>query len=169
MVPLSILSEETSYRFGIEPMGLELVQRNPLEANLPLVWFFSHSHSGAVLQGTREHELDLMHLGILGEFVVFADVFPQADEVSDGDVNGEFLATFSPQGIGEQFAGILPTAGQYVEQTFLILELDGEETLVCDNDGFGRISDRVHCLLLLIFSMGQSNGDMLLDCETGCW
>ena len=87
----------------------------------------------------------------------FADVFPHADEVSDGDVNGEFLATFSPQGIGEHFAGMLPTAGQYVEQTFLILELDGEETLICDDNGFGRISDRVHRLLLLMFSMGQSN------------
>jgi hypothetical protein len=144
MLATSVLSQNVSQRFGIEQRGLELVQRNPFKAHLPPVRLFSSTQSGAVLQGTGEHELDLMHIAILSKFMISADIFAHTDQVPYVDGDREFLATFALESAGERFARKLPTAWQNVVKTFGTVILDSEEARIYDDDGFGGISDRFH-------------------------
>jgi hypothetical protein len=137
MLTTSILREDTPQPFRIESIRLKLVQWNPCKAYLPLVWFLPDFYNGSISKGTSKHELQVMRVCVRRrKFMVFADVFPDADQVFYVDVNREFLATFSRKSAGERLARMLTTSRQNVKETIAILVGDGEDRLIGNNDGF---------------------------------
>ena len=145
MPAAAILGEDGPQRLRVEAASLKLVQRQPFGADLRVVRQVPVSYYCSVFQSTGEHEFDVVHLGVgFGKLVVLADVFPQAHQVADRDVDREFLTTLSLEGGGERLAGLLPTAGQDIVDSFGIQIFGGEDMAIDDDDGLGRIPDWFH-------------------------
>jgi len=149
MLAASILGEDRSQRLRIEAVRLQLVQRQPFGAYLRVIRQVSVSNYRSIFEGAGEHELDAVLVGIgFGEFVVSANVFAYANQVSDSDVYGDFLAALALDSGGKRLPRLLPTARQDIESSFIIQVFSGKDMVIDDDDGFSGIPNCFHRVLL---------------------
>ena len=90
----------------------ELIEWDPDEAGLVVVWVVRDGVIGFIEELAIEHEFNGVDSGVaFGEGVVFADVVADVAERFDGYVRADFFEAFALQSVGEGFAVFLSAAG----------------------------------------------------------
>ena len=124
----------------------QIPDRNPIDGDLPGIFFDRPGRCSGSIDQACEHYVDLVHVGFVGrEFMACSDVVAHPQNIAHLNLVTGFLPHLSSQTGIQRFAVMLTPTRKKEEIAFRVLrvQIAGEENLTVVHDhGFGSGADR---------------------------